>query len=70
MLTKVTKFLKLVFQVKSFKIFSKLIEINPLDALSNSSAASCVARSCARLAESASSIVLTNFKGSPTFLNL
>ena len=36
-LWKVTTFLKLLVKLKSFKIFTKLNEINPLDAFSNSS---------------------------------
>ena len=61
MLFTFTIVLKLVFNLESFKILPKLIEINQLDAFSKSSAASGVARSCVKVCESALSYELHVF---------
>ena len=49
MLSKFTIVLKLVVNLKSLQIFSTLIEISPLEAVSNSTAASGVARICVKI---------------------
>ena len=58
---KFTTFWKLLLKLKSFKIFTKFNEINPLDAFSNSFEACGVARNCVKVADSALSYELHVF---------